>query len=50
MIKLLTKEGTRELKIREYAMLRDGSIIIKVSDATGNVKWVDARELEVVRI
>lgn len=50
MIKLLTREGTRELKIREYAVLRDGTMVIKVADAAGVTKWVDAKELEVVRI
>ena len=50
MIKLLMTEGARELKIREFAMLRDGSIIIKVSDLAGKIRWVDAKELEVLRI
>ena len=50
MLKLLTREGTRELTIREFGMTRDGSTVVKVSDSTGLVRWVDIKELEVVRI
>ena len=50
MLKLLTKSGTRELTIREFGITRDGSTVVKVSDSTGLVRWVDIKELEVVRI
>lgn len=50
MLKLLTREGTRELTIREFGVTRDGSTVVKVSDNTGLVRWIDIKELEVVRI
>ena len=50
MLKLLNEHGSRELQVREYAMQRDGSIIVKVSDNTGVIRWVDAKDLEVLRI
>ena len=50
MIKLLMNEGSRELTIREYAVMRDGTMVIKISDPTGDIKWVDAKDLEVLRI
>ena len=50
MLKLLTREGTRDLTIREFGITRDGSTVVKVSDSTGLVRWIDIKELEVVRI
>ena len=50
MLKLLMENGSKELTVREYAVLRDGSIVVKVSDMVGVTKWVDAKELEVLRI
>lgn len=48
MKRLTFSDGSGNLTIREYATMRDGSTLIRVSDPQGNVIWVDAESLEVI--
>lgn len=48
MKRLTFSDGTGNLTVREYAVMRDGSTLIKVSDPQGKVIWVDAEALEVI--
>lgn len=48
MKRLTFSDGSGNLTIREYAVMRDGSTLIKVSDPQGKVIWVDAEALEVI--
>ena len=48
MKRLTFNDGSGNLTIREYAVMRDGSTLIKVSDPQGKVIWVDAEALEVI--
>lgn len=48
MKRLTFSDGSGNLTIREYAIMRDGSTLIKVSDPQGKVIWVDAESLEVI--
>lgn len=48
MKRLTFNDGSGNLTIREYAVMRDGSTLIKVSDPQGRVIWVDAEALEVI--
>ncbi len=48
MKRLTFSDGSGNLTIREYAVMRDGSTLIKVSDPQGRVIWVDAAALEVI--
>lgn len=48
MKRLTFSDGSGNLTIREYAVMRDGSTLIKVSDPQGRVIWVDAEVLEVI--
>jgi hypothetical protein len=48
MKRLTFSDGTGNLTVREYAVMRDGSTLIKVSDPQGRVIWVDAEALEVI--
>ena len=48
MKRLQFNDGSGNLTIREYATMRDGSTLIKVSDPQGRLIWVDAEALEVV--
>ena len=48
MKRLTFSDGSGNLTIREYAVMRDGSTLIKVSDPQGKVIWVDAESLEVI--
>lgn len=49
MIRLTFINGNSDLKIREFATMRDGCILVKVSDKQGKTIWVDADGLEVVK-
>lgn len=48
MKRLTFSDGSGNLTVREYAVMRDGSTLIKVSDPQGKVIWVDAESLEVI--
>lgn len=48
MKRLTFKDGSGNLEIREFATMRDGSTLIKVSDRHGHCVWVDAESLEVI--
>lgn len=48
MKRLTFSDGSGNLTVREYAIMRDGSTLIKVSDPQGRVIWVDAEALEVI--
>lgn len=48
MKRLTFSDGSGNLTVREYAVMRDGSTLIKVSDPQGRVIWVDAEALEVI--
>ena len=48
MKRLTFSDGSGNLTVREYAVMRDGSTLIKVSDPHGRVIWVDAKALEVI--
>lgn len=48
MKRLQFNDGSGNLTIRDFATMRDGSIIIKVSNTQGQLIWVDAESLEVV--
>ena len=48
MKRLTFSDGSGNLTVREYAVMRDGSTLIKVSDPQGKVIWVDAENLEVI--
>ena len=48
MKRLTFSDGSGNLTVREYAIMRDGSTLIKVSDPQGKVIWVDAEALEVI--
>lgn len=48
MKRLTFSDGSGNLTVREYAVMRDGSTLIKVSDPQGKVIWVDAEALEVI--
>lgn len=50
MNRLTFINGNANLEIREFFTMRDGSILIKVSDKHGRTIWVDAEGLEVVRL
>lgn len=48
MKRLQFNDGSGNLTIRDFATMRDGSTIIKVSNTQGQLIWVDAKSLEVV--
>ena len=48
MKRLQFNNGTGNLTVREFATMRDGSTLVKVSDPQGRVIWVDAESLEVI--
>lgn len=48
MKRLQFNDGSGNLTIREFATMRDGRILIKVSNNQGQLIWVDAESLEVV--
>lgn len=48
MKRLTFNDGSGNLTIREFSTMRDGSILIKVSDKSGNCVWVDSESLEVI--
>ncbi len=48
MKRLQFNDGSGNLTIRDFATMRDGSTIIKVSNPQGQLIWVDAESLEVV--
>lgn len=48
MKRLQFNDGSGNLTIRDFATMRDGSTIIKVSNTQGQLIWVDAESLEVV--
>ena len=50
MKRLQFNDGTGNLTIREFAVMRDGSTLIKVSDPQGQLIWVAAEALEVVEL
>ena len=41
------RDGAKLYLVREFATMRDGSIIVKLSDRDGCTLWADASELEV---
>ena len=47
MERLVFKDGSGDLTIREFATMRDGSIMIRVTNKMGDNIWVDAAGLEV---
>lgn len=48
MKRLQFNDGSGNLTIRDFATMRDGSTIIKVSNTQGQLIWVDAESLEVI--
>lgn len=50
MKRLTFSDGSGNLTIREFSTMRDGSILIKVSNQSGGTIWVDAEALEVVEL
>ena len=48
MKRLQFNDGSGNLTIREFATMRDGSTLVKVSNPHGQLIWVDAESLEVV--
>ena len=48
MKRLQFSDGSGHLTIREFATMRDGSTLVKVSNPQGQLIWVDAESLEVV--
>lgn len=50
MKRLQFNDGSGNLTIREFAVMRDGSMLIKVSNNMGAVIWVAAEALEVVEL
>lgn len=48
MKRLQFSDGSGNLTVREFATMRDGSTLIRVSDPQGHVIWVDVESLEVV--
>lgn len=47
-VKLIS--GVKLYLIIEYAVMRDGAVLCKISDREGRCTWVDAKELEVVEV
>ena len=39
--------GVRLFTVREYAIMRDGTMVVKIMDREGNCIWTDAAALEV---
>ena len=48
--RLVVKGSMNELTLREFATMRDGSIMVKVSTKTGDSFWIDLKGLEVIAI
>ena len=48
MKRLQFSDGSGNLTIREFATMRDGSTLVKVSNPQGQLIWVDAESLEVI--
>lgn len=48
MKRLTFNDGSGNLTIREFATMRDGSTLVKVSNPEGQLIWVDSESLEVV--
>ena len=48
--RLVVRGEMSELTLREFATMRDGTIVVKVADKMGNTFWVDLNGLEVVAL
>jgi hypothetical protein len=48
MKRLTFNDGSGNLTVREFATMRDGSTLVKVSNPQGQLIWVDAERLEVI--
>ena len=48
--RLVVKGEMNELTLREFSTMRDGSIVVKVSNNQGDTFWMDLRGLEVIAI
>ena len=48
--RLVVRGEMSELTLREFATMRDGTIVVKVSDKMGHTFWVDLSGLEVVAL
>ena len=48
MKRLQFSDGSGNLTIREFATMRDGSTLVKVSNSQGQLIWVNAESLEVI--
>ena len=41
------KDGVKLFVVREFAVMRDGTSVVKIMDREGNCIWTDAASLEV---
>ena len=48
--RLVVKGEITELTLREFATMRDGSIVVKVANNQGDTFWIDLRGLEVIAV
>lgn len=35
-------------QVKEFVRMHDGSMVVKISDGSGNCLWIDAKRLEVI--
>ena len=40
-------DGVKLFVVREYAVMRDGTLMVKISDKEGKCIWTEAESLEV---
>lgn len=48
--RLVVKGEMTELTLREFATMRDGSIVVKVANNQGDTFWIDIKGLEIIAI
>ena len=48
--RLVVKGDMSELVLREFATMRDGTVVVKVSDKLGDTFWMDLKGLEVIAL